>query len=202
MCSRPPPPDGHDLPAAAARVRPRPAVRGSRGRSGSRPPRVGPRSRPSAVASTLRDDARSTEPCVRQHGRRGCAPPARLQSPKLSGAPAPNRATRATIALSVGVGKSRPARLMKFAVEWPGGVSPPGSRRSRREPLDSPGSCHPTWDGARACQWANSAGSRRSTLASNCRARGQLRRSRLYFFVAHRTRYSSMRLSSVISFDR
>lgn len=28
-------------------------------------------------------------------------------------------------------------------VESPGGVSPPGAHRSRREPLDSPGSCHP-----------------------------------------------------------
>jgi hypothetical protein len=28
-------------------------------------------------------------------------------------------------------------------VEWPEGVSPSGSRRSRREPLGSPGSCHP-----------------------------------------------------------
>ncbi|MGB6165716.1 MAG: hypothetical protein WCF33_09500, partial [Pseudonocardiaceae bacterium] len=31
----------------------------------------------------------------------------------------------------------------EWEVEWPEGVSPSGSRRSRREPLGSPGSCHP-----------------------------------------------------------
>src|SRR6266536_4362992 len=54
---------------------------------------------------------------------------------------------------------------MHGQVEWPGGVAPPGSRRSRREPLGSPGSCHPAV-GRAACQWARSAGSRRCTLAS------------------------------------
>src|SRR6266540_1261933 len=76
---------------------------------------------------------------------------------------------------------------VRLTVEWPGGVAPPGSRRSRREPLGSPGSCHPAV-GRAACQWARSAGSRRCTLASIRLARGGWPRSRLYFFMAHRTR--------------
>jgi hypothetical protein len=49
-----------------------------------------------------------------------------------------------------------------WLVGWPGGVAPPGSHRSRREPLGSPGSCRPGHQAARFhCQWANMPGSRR-----------------------------------------
>jgi hypothetical protein len=37
----------------------------------------------------------------------------------------------------------------RLSGEWPGGVAPPGSLRTRREPLDSPGSHRPAV-GARA----------------------------------------------------
>jgi hypothetical protein len=45
------------------------------------------------------------------------------------------------------------------AVGWPGGISPPGSHRSRRDSLPSPGSCHPVHQDADAhAQWAKSLG--------------------------------------------
>ena len=72
-------------------------------------------------------------------------------------------------------------------VESPGGVAPPGSHRTRREPLGSPGSCHPACGGA-AVQWAKSRGCRRWTACSNSHARLSLPRSRLYFHIAQRTR--------------
>jgi hypothetical protein len=72
-------------------------------------------------------------------------------------------------------------------VESPGGVAPPGSHRTRREPLGSPGSCHPAC-GCEAVQWAKSRGCRRWTACSRSHARLSLPRSRLYFRIAHRTR--------------
>lgn len=49
---------------------------------------------------------------------------------------------------------------MVIPVGWPGGVSPPGSHRSRRDNLSSPGSCHPVHQDADAhAQWAKSLGS-------------------------------------------
>jgi len=56
--------------------------------------------------------------------------------------------------------------LGELLVESPGGVSPPGARRSRREPLDSPGSCHPAV-GRAIPQWANRPRSRSAIAARN-----------------------------------
>ena len=43
--------------------------------------------------------------------------------------------------------------------EWPGGIAPPGSHRSRRDSLPSPGSCHLDHQiAATHAQWAKSRG--------------------------------------------
>jgi hypothetical protein len=73
-------------------------------------------------------------------------------------------------------------------VESPGGISPPGAHRSRREPLDSPGSCHPAEGCTPHAQWTNSLGSRLATAARNLVARVGWRRNRLYFRMAQRTK--------------
>jgi len=64
----------------------------------------------------------------------------------------------------------------------------PGARRSRREPLDSPGSCHPAAGRAPMFQWANRPGSRPAITVRNRHVRVGWPRSRLYFRMAQRTR--------------
>ena len=71
--------------------------------------------------------------------------------------------------------------------ESPGGVSPPGARRTRREPLGSPGSHRPAIGAHPQRQCANRPGWRLATSAMNLRARLWWRRSRLYFRMAHLT---------------
>lgn len=68
-----------------------------------------------------------------------------------------------------------------------GGVSSPGAHRSRREPLDSPGSCHPAYGGA-SIQCANRPGSRLAIALRNCHVRVGWPRNRLNFCMAQRTR--------------
>ena len=74
-------------------------------------------------------------------------------------------------------------------VESPGGVSPPGARRSRREPLDSPGSCHPAVGRARQRPVGEQArlpfGDRRQEPSAPVCG---WPRNRLYFRMAQRTR--------------
>ena len=76
-----------------------------------------------------------------------------------------------------------------WVVGWPGGVSPPGSHRSVREPLDSYGSCHPDHHQAEGThfQCAN----RRGYLSVISRSLAWAffaPCSRLYFLRIHRTR--------------
>ena len=61
-------------------------------------------------------------------------------------------------------------------VGWPGGISPPGSHRSRRDSLLSPGSCHPGHQAvvthfqcrkSRGYPWATSASLRRETRVAS-----------------------------------
>jgi hypothetical protein len=73
-------------------------------------------------------------------------------------------------------------------VGWPEGVAPSGSRRSRRDNLSSPGSCHP--DHQELCshaQWAKSLG---YWLVMRCQQSAALRmvRNRLYFLRIQRLR--------------
>jgi hypothetical protein len=72
--------------------------------------------------------------------------------------------------------------------EWPGGISPPGSLRSRREPLGSPGSHHPADGCARIAQWANRVGARLLTSANHLTALVAAPRNLLYFLMAQRAR--------------
>ena len=74
---------------------------------------------------------------------------------------------------------------------WPGGISPPGSHRSRREPRGSPGSCHPGHqtrgtEGAHF-QCANMRGYR-AVMPRQHSSAFFLARSRLYFLRIQRTR--------------
>jgi hypothetical protein len=73
-------------------------------------------------------------------------------------------------------------------VGWPEGVSPSGSRRSRRDNLSSPGSCHP--DHQEPCthaQWAKSLGYWRVMRCQHAAAFVVVR-NRLYFLRIHRIR--------------
>jgi serine/threonine protein kinase len=75
--------------------------------------------------------------------------------------------------------------------ESPGGISPPGARRTVLERLRSYGSHHlAAGRTPNADQWANSRGSRRATPPSQCSARRRCPRRRLYFRMAQRTRSS------------
>jgi hypothetical protein len=85
------------------------------------------------------------------------------------------------------------------AVESPGGFAPPGARRSRREPLDSPGSCHPAVGCAPDAQCANRPRSRLAIAARNRAVRVGWPRNRLYFRMAQRIRYLLMSLRVWIS---
>jgi hypothetical protein len=85
-------------------------------------------------------------------------------------------------------------RISAGCVEWLEGVSPSGSRRSRREPL---GSCHPALAAAvlvsaSHLQWARSPGRDFLIAARVCHARRGARRRCLYLRLAHRRRYRSM----------
>ena len=85
------------------------------------------------------------------------------------------------------------------AVESPGGLAPPGALRSRREPLDSPGSCHPAVGCAPDAQCANRPRSRLAIAARNRAVRVGWPRNRLYFRMAQRIRYLLMSLRVWIS---
>ena len=68
----------------------------------------------------------------------------------------------------------------------PGGIAPPGSHRSRRDSLPSPGSSHPVIQAMVVhCQWLRRVGSRVTTPFHHAMARLNAR-SRLYFLRAHR----------------
>ena len=68
----------------------------------------------------------------------------------------------------------------------PGGIAPPGSHRSRRDSLPSPGSSHPVIQAMVVhCQWLSRVGSRFTTPVHHAMARLNAR-SRLYFLRAHR----------------
>ena len=80
----------------------------------------------------------------------------------------------------------RQQRLLR--VGWPEGVAPSGSRRSRRDNLSSPGSCHP--DHQEPCahaQWAKSRGYWRVMRCQQAAAFFMVR-NRLYFLRVHRIR--------------
>ncbi len=70
--------------------------------------------------------------------------------------------------------------------EWRGGIAPPRSPRTGREPLDSSGSYRPTVDARLQC--ANREGSRARSALSQSQARNSWPRSRWYLRRAHRTR--------------
>ena len=93
---------------------------------------------------------------------------------------------------SLGTGRALDLGLVPKPVrrgsEWPGGIAPPGSLRTGREPLDSPGSHHPAAGLDKAGQWANSVGERLMTSRNHLYAFLGLRLRRLYFLMAHRTR--------------
>ena len=74
-------------------------------------------------------------------------------------------------------------------VEWRGGVAPPRSPRTGREPLDSSGSYRPTV--AARLQCANKVGCRARTPFSQSQARISWPRNRLYLRCAHRTKNGS-----------
>ena len=85
----------------------------------------------------------------------------------------------------------RPDRRRKVGprthpVGSPGGIAPPGSHRSRRDSLPSPGSSHPVIQAMVVhCQWLRRVGSRVTTPFHHAMARLNAR-SRLYFLRAHR----------------
>ena len=72
--------------------------------------------------------------------------------------------------------------------EWPGGVSPPGSLRTRREPLGSPGSHRPAVR-AHEPPVREQAGLASATSTEQPARPAVWRRRRLYFRMAQRTRY-------------
>src|SRR5436309_4248221 len=85
-------------------------------------------------------------------------------------------------------------------VEWPGGIAPPGSHRTVRDSLPSYGSYRPTGGGDEVPM--SERGSRRRMAASHSHARPLLRRNRLSFRMAQRTRCSSMRLARKYNVER
>jgi hypothetical protein len=142
---------------------------------------VGARS-PYGTRPALTRGGGETAGCTRQSGRETSASSAssgvvsrpRRTASTRAAVSAPTRqlllvqgsdASNATKLLARSPGSRLPA-----AVESPGGISPPGARRSRREPLDSPGSCHPAV-GRAIPQWANRPRSRSAIAARNRAAR-------------------------------
>ena len=72
--------------------------------------------------------------------------------------------------------------------ESPGGIAPPGARRTVRERLRSYSSHHPAAGVSPSrCQWSEQPGARRARPPSQCVTRRRWRRSLLYFRMAHRT---------------
>jgi hypothetical protein len=74
-------------------------------------------------------------------------------------------------------------------VGWPGGIAPPGSLRSRRDSLPSPGSSHPlaSHQVRTQAQWANNPGSRVVTRSHQLLKLLWVR-SRRYFIPSQRLR--------------
>jgi hypothetical protein len=78
--------------------------------------------------------------------------------------------------------------LLRGVVGSPGGIAPPGSHRTEREPLGSLRSSHRNPASSRVqAQWANSRGSR-SVTPDHHRVNLLQPRSRLYFLPAQRIR--------------
>ena len=93
----------------------------------------------------------------------------------------------ATLGL-IDVAYTDPAGARDDFVGWPGGIAPPGSHRTVREPLGSHGSCHPGHHAARVTdQCANSRG---YLLVIPCQHAKALvnARNRLYFLRIQRNR--------------
>ena len=101
---------------------------------------------------------------------------------------------------AVGVQDEAPAAAV---VGWPGGASPPGSRRSVRDSLLSYGSCCPGHlaAGFSHAQWAKYRGRVAAASAQARMAFFQVRYLR-YLFVSHRIRQVLMRWSTGVSADR
>ena len=81
-----------------------------------------------------------------------------------------------------------PYTVYNIVVGWPEGVAPSGSRRSRRDNLSSPGSCHP--DHQEPCAHAQWAKSRGYWLVMRCQQAAAffMVHNRLYFLRTHRIR--------------
>ena len=90
------------------------------------------------------------------------------------------------LGISTALTGGRKAGPRTHPVGSPGGIAPPGSHRSRRDSLPSPGSSHPVIQAMVVhCQWLRRVGSRFTTPVHHAMARLNAR-SRLYFLRAHR----------------
>ena len=86
--------------------------------------------------------------------------------------------------------RDNPSFGESYVGEWRRGTSPLRSLRTRREPLDSPGSHHPAVGRAPNCQCGNSEGCLLAMLPSQNTAFVRWSRNFLNFLIAHLTSMS------------